>query len=110
MEYLNRYLSSKLFTNTEKMSEALFNFLFVHKHNSEQLVLNDRIKDTEGLTSSINKGIRLLSEYELEEPYSNIKHKLQELDLNPVLETLPAQLKKVLNNSTHLLIHPIMKC
>ncbi|MDZ7625849.1 MAG: sucrose synthase [Ignavibacteriaceae bacterium] len=106
VEYLNRYLSSKLFTNTEKMSEALFNFLFVHKHNSEQLVLNDRIKDTEGLTSSINKGIRLLSEYELEEPYNNIKHKLQELGFEPGLGNTAGTIKEGLEQLDALINTP----
>jgi sucrose synthase len=106
VEYLNRYLSSKLFTNVEKMSEALFNFLFVHKHNSEQLILNDRIKDTEVLNSSINKGIKLLSDYENEEPYINIKHKLQELGFEPGLGNTAGTIKESLEQLDALLHSP----
>jgi sucrose synthase len=106
VEYLNRYLSSKLFTNVEKMSEALFNFLFVHKHNSEQLVLNDRIKDTEELISSINKGIKLLSDFEKEVPYINIKHKLQELGFEPGLGNTAGRIKESLEQLDALLHSP----
>ena len=106
VEYLNRYLSSKLFTNVEKMSEALFNFLFVHKHNSEQLVLNDRIKDTEVLISSINKGIKLLSDFEKEVPYINIKHKLQELGFEPGLGNTAGRIKESLEQLDALLHSP----
>ena len=106
VEYLNRYLSSKLFTNTEKMSEALFKFLFVHKYNSEQLVLNDRIKDTEELISSINKGIKLLSDFENEEPFMNIKHKLQELGFEPGLGNTAGIIKESLEHLDALLHSP----
>jgi sucrose synthase len=106
VEYLNRYLSSKLFTNVEKMSEALFNFLFVHKHNSEQLILNDRIKDKEDLISSINKGIKLLSDFENEEPYINIKHKLQELGFEPGLGNTAGRIKESLEQLDALLLSP----
>ena len=33
-EYLNRYLSSKMFTEPENLRKALFDFLFVHKYKS----------------------------------------------------------------------------
>ena len=36
-EYLNRYLSSKMFTEPENLRKALFDFLFVHKYKSQQL-------------------------------------------------------------------------
>ena len=32
-EYLNRYLSSKMFTEPDNLRKALFDFLFVHKYS-----------------------------------------------------------------------------
>ena len=79
VEYLNRYLSSSMFTNPQKIGQALFDFLFVHKHNSEQLIVNDRITNPEELSSSIDKAKKLLKKKSLDEPYSRIKHQLEEL-------------------------------
>ncbi len=79
VEYLNRYLSSSMFTNPQKIGQALFDFLFVHKHNSEQLIVNDKITNPEELSSSIDKAKKLLKKKSLDEPYSKIKHHLEEL-------------------------------
>lgn len=106
VEYLNRYLSSKLFTNTEMMSKALFNFLFVHKHNSEQLVLNDRIKDTDDLLAAINKAQSLLDDIEPDEQYKNIRHKLQELGFEPGLGNTASKIKESLEQLEALINTP----
>lgn len=79
VEYLNRYLSSSMFTNPQKIGQALFEFLFVHKHNSEQLIVNDKITNPEELSSSIDKAKKLLRKKSPDEPYSKIKHHLEEL-------------------------------
>ncbi|MBE0551058.1 MAG: sucrose synthase [Ignavibacterium sp.] len=106
VEYLNRYLSSKLFTNTEMMSKALFNFLFVHKYNSEQLVLNDRIKDTDDLLTAINKALTLLSDFEPNDPYKKFKHKLQELGFEPGLGNTAGKIKESLEQLDALINTP----
>ncbi|MGB3755713.1 MAG: sucrose synthase, partial [Rivularia sp. (in: cyanobacteria)] len=46
VDYLNRYLSSKLFgENCGTWQEALFNFLKLHKYNGQQLLINERINN-----------------------------------------------------------------
>jgi sucrose synthase len=79
VEYLNRYLSSSMFTNPQKIGQALFDFLFVHKHNSEQLIVNDRITNPEELSLSIDKAKKLLKKKSLNDSYSKVKHNLEEL-------------------------------
>lgn len=79
VEYLNRFLSSSMFTNPQKIGQALFDFLFVHKHNSEQLIVNDKISNPEELSSSIDKAKKLLKKKSLDESYSKIKNNLEEL-------------------------------
>lgn len=79
VEYLNRYLSSKMFTEPEKLSKALFDYLFLHRYNSEQLVLNDRIKDTQSISAAIDKALKLLKKKSEGDPYSKFKHDLQNL-------------------------------
>ena len=79
VEYLNRYLSSTMFTNPEKLSKALFDFLFLHKYKNQQLIVNGRIDTPEKLSSSIDKALDMLRKYPEKEPYLNIRHPLQEL-------------------------------
>lgn len=79
VEYLNRYLSSRMFTEPEKLSKALFDFLFLHKYKSQQLVLNDRIKDTASLSSAIDKALGFLRKKNESIPYSKIKNDLQNI-------------------------------
>lgn len=79
VEYLNRYLSSTMFTNPEKISGALFEFLFLHKYKNQQLIVNGRIDSHEKLSSSIDKALEILRKYPEEEPYSKLRHSLQEL-------------------------------
>lgn len=79
VEFLNRYLSSTMFTNPEKMRKALFDFLFVHKHNSNQLILNDRVKDPDDLSKRIDKAINFLKKKPEEDEYKNFSNELQEM-------------------------------
>ena len=79
VEFLNRYLSSTMFTQPEKMRKALFDFLFVHKHDSHQLILNDRVKDPADLSKRIDKALNLLKRKPEDEEYKNFSNDLQEL-------------------------------
>jgi sucrose synthase len=106
VEYLNRYLSSSLFTNSEKLSTALFEFLFVHKHNSAQLILNDRITNPDELITAINKALGLLSEKEDKELYSKFKHELQSFGFEPGLGRTVGQIKESLEQLDALLHSP----
>ncbi len=85
VEYLNRYLSSNMFTQPEKLRKALFDFLFVHKHNAEQLILNSRINTPEQLSNQIDRALSFLRKKDEEEPYNKFKHQLQELGFEPGL-------------------------
>lgn len=109
VEYLNRYLSSNMFTNPQKLSQALFEFLFVHKHNSEQLIVNQKIDSPERLGIAIDMAISFLKKKEPEIPYKEIKKELKELGFEPglgntagrILESLQ-QLDSLLTNPDHI--------
>ena len=79
VEYLNRYLSSRMFTEPEKLQKALFDFLFVHKCKNQQLILNERIKNTEQLSKNIDRALNFLRKKDEDEPFSKFKHDLQNL-------------------------------
>ena len=79
VEYLNRYLSSTMFTNPEKISGALFEFLFLHKYKNQQLIVNGRIDSSEKLSTSIDSALEMLRKKPEDEPYKNFRHQMQEL-------------------------------
>ncbi|MDY6967820.1 MAG: sucrose synthase [Spirochaetota bacterium] len=43
IRYLNRFLSSNIFSRSEEWNAKLFNFIKLHKHNGQQLLVNDSI-------------------------------------------------------------------
>lgn len=79
VEYLNRYLSSQMFNDGEKWRELLLNFIKLHKYNSQQLIVNERITDADLLSNNIERAIDYLKKVEDDEPYEELQHKLQDL-------------------------------
>ena len=79
VEYLNKFLSSKMFNDIDKWKEVLFDFIRIHKHNNQQLILNDRTKSADELISNIKKALKKLNEMEDSVPYEDVKHDLQNL-------------------------------
>ena len=79
VEYLNRFLSSQMFNNIDKWKKILFDFIRLHKHNDQQLILNDRIKNPKHLNDQIDIAISKLSEMRGPVSYPEIKYLLEEL-------------------------------
>ena len=79
VEFLNKFLSSQMFNNTDKWRNILFNFIRLHSYGSEQLILGDRIKDIDTLLFQIDNAISRLEEHDEEEEYIKVKHLLQDL-------------------------------
>ncbi len=106
VEFLNRYLSSKMFTEPEKLRTALFDFLFVHKYKNQQLILNDRVKNPGDLSSKIDKALTFLRKEDEDQPYSEFKHKLQELGFEPGLGNNAGTIVESLEQLDRLLHSP----
>ncbi len=108
VDYLNRFLSSQMFNDSTKWKNLLFNFLHLHKYDGQQLILNDRIEDSDELNEQIDKAIKYLKEFEDDTEYKSVKHKLQEMGFEPGLGKNVGILKKsmdllhnVLNSPDH---------
>ena len=106
VEYLNRYLSSTMFTNPEKMRGALFEFLFLHKYKHQQLIVNGRIDSHEKLSNSIDKALEMLRKYPEEEPYSKLRHPLQELGFERGLGNTAGSIIENLEMLDRLMLSP----
>lgn len=106
VEFLNRYLSSNMFTNPEKFRKALFDFLFVHEYNSQQLIVNEKIGDAEELSARIDKALKFLKKKNKDEPYRKLKKKLSEFGFEPGLGNTAAMIKESLEQLDGLLQNP----
>lgn len=85
VEFLNRHLSSEMFTNIEKWKEQLFDFLKMHNHFGMQLLLNDRVSNSEELLKNIKHALKHLNEFDDNEKFATVKNKLQEYGFEPGL-------------------------
>ncbi|MBT8377666.1 MAG: sucrose synthase [Ignavibacteria bacterium] len=106
VEYLNRYLSSTMFTQPQKLSQALFDFLFVHKKNSQQLIVNSKINNPEKLSSAIDKAILFLKKMEDNLPYSQIKNELSGMGFEAGLGNTAGEILSSLDQLDSLLTSP----
>lgn len=106
VEYLNRYLSSQMFTDTKKWKKLLFDFLRMHKYEMDQLIMNDRITDPEQLAENIDAAFEFLNTKDEEEAYENIKHDLQDLGFEKGLGKNAGEISKSLSLLDNLLNSP----
>jgi sucrose synthase len=96
VEFLNRYLSSKLFADSKHWLESLFNFLQLHQYNGVQLLINNSIKSQQHLSQQLKNAIDFVGNRSPEESYENFRFHLQTMGFEPgwgntasrVLETL----------------------
>ncbi len=60
VEFLNRHLSGRLFTDGGQGTKRLFDFLQVHQYRGQQLMLNGTIQGVEELREALGEAIDLL--------------------------------------------------
>ncbi len=77
VQFLNRYLSSKLFQDPKQWLESLFNFLRLHKYESSQLLINPRIQSQQQLSEQIKKALTFVADLDVDESYEKFRFVLQ---------------------------------
>jgi len=83
VQYLNRYLSSKLFQDPRQWLESLFEFLSVHSYNNLQLLINQRIQSQQQLSDQVKKALTFVSNLDNDQPYENFRFDLQLMGFEP---------------------------
>ncbi len=83
VEFLNRFLSSKLFQDPNQWLASLFNFLRIHHHNSTQLLINGRIQTQRQLSDQVKQAIKFVSKYDEQKPYESFRYDFQSLGFEP---------------------------
>ncbi|MGM0676949.1 MAG: sucrose synthase [Pseudomonadota bacterium] len=81
VEFLNRKLSSQLFDGQGQGFDKLFQFLREHRCNGQQLMINDRVRDVDGLRTAIRSAEKMLTRKDRQTPWVDVAHALQDLGL-----------------------------
>jgi len=83
VEFLNRFLSSKLFQYPQQWQKALFQFLQLHSHEGKQLLLNERIESQQQLSTQVKRALQFLKRHPAHDPYSKYRFDLQSMGFEP---------------------------
>jgi sucrose synthase len=105
VEFLNRYLSSKLFADAKQWMESLFIFLSLHQYNGIQLLINKRIQSQQQLSEQVKKAILFLSDRN-EEPYEEFRFQLQSMGFEPGWGNTAIRVKDTLSILDELIDSP----
>ena len=96
VEFLNKHLSTLLFSRNGEGHELLFRFLRVHKYRDNQLMINDRISDRKMLEQQMRDVEKFLHLQDPETHWAEIEHHMQEMGfevgwgrkVNQIIETI----------------------
>ncbi|MBD3226064.1 MAG: sucrose synthase [Caldithrix sp.] len=79
VQFLNRHLSTLLFSKKGEGDKKIFNFLRVHSYNSHQLMLNHRIKSVEELQEQLREAVAILNDQDASTVWTQIEETMQDL-------------------------------
>jgi sucrose synthase len=106
VQFLNRFLSSKLFQDPKQWLEALYNFLSLHSYNGITLLINERIKNQYQLSDNVKQAIALVSELDPETPYQEFRFDLQGIGFEPGWGNSASRVKETLEILDELMDSP----
>ena len=106
VEFLNRYLSSKLFQDPMRWLEVLYQFLSLHRHNSTQLLINERINSQQKLSDQVKHAIDFVGRKPDDEPFNRFRFEFQDLGFEPGWGNTAGRVRETLELLDHLLDSP----
>ncbi|AFY43399.1 sucrose synthase [Nostoc sp. PCC 7107] len=106
VQYLNRYLSSKLFQDPKQWLESLFSFLRLHQYNGIQLLINNRIQSQQQLSQQVKKAIAFVTERPSDELYDEFRFQLQTMGFEPGWGNTAQRVQETLNILDELIDSP----
>ena len=79
VEYLNRFLSSKLFQDSQQWLEGLYNFLNLHSYDGVTLLINGRIQNQQQLSDQVKRALAFVSDLPPDRAYEEFRFDLQNM-------------------------------
>lgn len=84
INFLNKYLSSRIFSHPEEWYRYLFEFLKMHKYEETQLLVNGNVfRNFEDFFNSLNRMIQFLENKSPETPYGSIRRIMRKSGFEP---------------------------
>ncbi len=83
VEFLNRRLSSRLFEEQGRGQERMLDFLRVHAHQGQQLMLDSSVKSVAALRRILRKAAATLARRPPDEPWEQLAPELRALGFEP---------------------------
>jgi sucrose synthase len=78
IRFLNRYLSSNIFSKPDEWNAKLFEFIKLHQYNGRQLLVNGKlIKDPEAFFTQLEQLLEWLGKKKPEIPFSSVEAKMK---------------------------------
>lgn len=106
VQFLNRYLSSKLFQAPEQWLETLYSFLQLHSYNGAKLMLNERVRGARDLSDRVKQALHFLAQRPADQPYGDFRFDLQDLGFEPGWGNTAARVRETLEILDALLDSP----
>jgi sucrose synthase len=106
LQFLNRFLSSKLFQNPQQGLEALFHFLSLHSYNGSVLLISGRIKNPQQLSEQVKEALSFVSELPENQPYEEFRFELQSMGFEPGWGNTAGRVKETLEILDELMDSP----
>lgn len=106
VQFLNRYLSSKLFQDPKQWLSVLYTFLSLHSYKGITLLINGRIKSQEQLSEQIKQAIAFVSDLPRDRAYEDFRFDLQAMGFEPGWGNTAARVKESLELLDELIDSP----
>ena len=106
VQFLNRFLSSKIFQDPTQWLEALYNFLNIHSYNGVTLLINGRIKDRQQLSDQVKQALNFVSGLPHDRPYEEFRFDLQDMGFEPGWGNTAGRVKESLEILDELIDSP----
>jgi len=96
VQFLNRYLSSKLLQDSARWLESLFNFLSLHNLDGMQLLLSQRIRNHGELSAQLKRALDFVARLPEGLPFEEFRYDLQALGFEPGWGNTAARVRETL--------------
>ncbi|MGK7872808.1 MAG: sucrose synthase [Xenococcaceae cyanobacterium] len=106
VQFLNRYMSSKLFQEQKQWLASLYEFLKLHQYDRTQLLINGRIQNEQQLSDQVKQALGIVSDLPTDEPYKNFQYDLQDLGFEPGWGNTAGRIKETLEILDELIDSP----
>ncbi|MGD8318574.1 MAG: sucrose synthase [Myxococcales bacterium] len=94
VEFLNRHLSGRLFSEGGRGEKLLFDFLQVHQVRGQQLMLNGTLRDVDELREALDNAMDILDGRDSDD--ADVHRDLRRLGFEPGWGRTPAQIRETM--------------